>query len=284
MKLTHKLGLTVMLALMITIIPVMAGNDNGQYPNGNDNQNEGNNNNQPIDIDINNPLNIDVDNTFSPDITVDNVNKNYNTNNNYVDQSQKQHQKQSQSQTQSNVQTVSVSLPHDANGILVSGISNALKAPIQLDVGESKVFSRLMYPGEVLPFEVQEGNIISVRSASDVGIYTIGNFYNDILKINSMESVPTYDPFYHRMEFGIVVPVDKIDYWTTKATLKAGSGATYVVVDNRAPWNAYTHIEVAIDNVQPRKVVTPSNVTAPIPVISVYPVDENNYGMANTSS
>jgi hypothetical protein len=98
----------------------------------------------------------------------------------------------------------------------------------------------------VLPFEVTEGDKISIKSSSDIGFYTIGTFYDDIDKLYSTESTPVYNPIAHKFEWGFVVPVDKIEYWTMKATISASAGATYVVVDNRAPRNGYTHIEVTV--------------------------------------
>jgi hypothetical protein len=300
MKQTNKLGIIVLL-IVAMVLPVMAC----AAPICN---------NQPIDIDVNNKLNIDVDNTFSPDIDVDNfntnknyntnlnlnfndndntnINKNYNTNNNFVDvdQSQKQNQNQGQvqfqgqdqkqQQSQANVQTVIVPIPKGADGGLLISTSNQAPAVAQLEVGEAQVISRLVYPGEVIPFEVTGGDIISIRAASDVGFYTIGTFSSDIIKINSIESLPTYDPVYHKLSFGIVSPVDKINYWTTKATLTAGRDATYVVVDNRAPRNTYTHVEVTItDGLLPtvETVRVPQTYLPP----DMYPVDE--YGRAITA-
>jgi len=189
-----------------------------------------------------------------------NVNNNYNTNNNNVDvdQSQKQNQiqvqlqeqdqKQQQQQTQANVQIVNVPIPKGADGGLL--ISNSNKAPTvtQLDVGVTQVFSRLVYPGEVLTYEVMEGDKISMRSSSDIALYTIGWFYEDALKVSSSDAIPVYNPFVHKFEWGLVVPVDKIDFWTTRATLSAGENAKFVVVDNRAPRNSYAHIEITITN------------------------------------
>jgi hypothetical protein len=276
--------------------------------------------NNKLNIDVDNTFkpvnNIDVDNTFSPEIDVDNfntnknyndnynlnlnindndntnINKNYNTNNNFVDvdQSQKQNQNQvqvqfqgqdqKQQQSQANVQTVIVPIPKGADGGLLISNSNNAPTVAQLEVGEAQVISRLVYPGEVLPFDVTGGDKISLRSASDVGFYTIGTFSDDIIKINSIESLPTYDPVYHKLSFGIVSPVDKINYWTTKATLTAGRDAKYVVVDNRAPRNTYTHIEVTIAGG-----VLPTVETVRVPQTylppDMYPVDE--YGKANTS-
>jgi hypothetical protein len=97
-----------------------------------------------------------------------------------------------------------------------------------------------------LTYEVKKGDKISLRSASDVGLYTIGWFYEDALKVSSSDAIPVYNPFIHKFEWGLVVPIDKIDFWTTRATLSAGEDAKFVVVDNRAPRNSYTHVEVTI--------------------------------------
>lgn len=321
----------LLIVAMFVVSPVMAGNDNGQYPNGNDCH--GNDcNQQPIDVDVTVPVTvneqIDVDN-YNANFNV-NLNKNYNENNNYndnvnnnyndvnvvvkppvnnnfnfdyndvdvdntfspdidVEQSQKQNQNQiqlqvqdqnqKQQQSQNNVQTVIVPLPQDANGILISDTKSS-KVAAQLDVGESQVFSRLVYPGEVLTYEVASGDKISMRSASDVGLYTIGWSSQDDLKVGCIEAIPGYDPIAHKLVFGFVVPVDKINYWTTKATLVASGNAHYVVIDNRAPRNGYTHVEITIESGEPLEEPIkelPKIVIKP----SVYPVDA--YGRAITS-
>ena len=293
----------------------MAGNDNGNHPNGNDKWDK----NQPIDIDVNNNLdvNVDVDNTFSPDIDVNNVNKNYNENNNLnlnlnvnknenennnyntnknynfnfvdVDQSQKQNQNQGQfqfqdqnqkqSQSQANVQVVNVDMPKGADGGILISTSNSAPKVSQLDVGEAAGYSRLVYPGEVIAFEIRGGDYVTMRSASDVAMYTIGTYAGDEIRINDVNSMPTYNPVYHRMEFGTVVPVDMIPYFTTKATLTTSESAHYVVIDNRAPRNSYTHVEIgitAMDATFPKKFIEPPTIHLP----SVYPTDE--YGRAIT--
>jgi hypothetical protein len=258
MKFTTITFTILLIAAIFICMPAMADQQNGNGNNGNN----GGDNQQPLDIDVNNHLDVNnVNNNYNENDNY-NTNKNYNTNNNLnfnfvdVDQEQEQDQnqiqmqiqKQDQKQQQKQEQTIVVPIPQNANGILIAGVSNGGGQPTaQLDVGESKVYARLVYPGEVVPFEVVGGDTISLKAASDVGFYTIGTFHDDILKINSIESMPVYDPIYHKLDFGIVSPVDKINYWTTKATLKAGSDATYVVVDNRAPRNGYTHVEVTID-------------------------------------
>ena len=323
----------LLIVAMFVVSPVMAGNDNGQYPNGNDGCNGNNCDQQPIDIDVTVPVTvneqIDVDN-YNANFNV-NLNKNYNENNNYndnvnnnyndvnvvvkppvnnnfnfdynyvdvdntfspdidVEQSQKQNQnqvqlqlqdqKQKQQQSQANVQIVNVPVPMGADGGML--ISNSNKAPsvAQLEVGESQVFARLVYPGEVLTYEVEGGDKISMRSASDVGLYTIGWFSQDDLKVSSIEATPGYDPIYHKLVFGLVSPVDKINYWTTKATLVASGNAHAVVIDNRAPRNGYTHLEITIESGEPvEKPIKelPKLVIKP----DMYPTDA--YGRAITS-
>jgi hypothetical protein len=107
-----------------------------------------------------------------------------------------------------------------------------------LDVG-SVMESRLVYPGEVLVFNAS-GNC-SVRSAYPVGLYGIDDFYEGL--VISTEAIPTYDPIYHKMEFGIVPVSETINFWTTKATLNM-TKSNRCVVDNRAPGNVFTTVEV----------------------------------------
>jgi hypothetical protein len=159
--------------------------------------------------------------------------------------------------TDNSVHTTVVPILKGADGGIL--ISNSNKPPVvtQLDVGVAQVFSRLVYPGETLTYEVKVGDKISMRSSSDVALYTVGWFCEDNLKVSSSDAIPVYSPIYHKFEWGLVVPVDKIDFWTTRATLSAGDDAKYVVIDNRAPRNSYTHIEL---------IITPMPVITPIPV------------------
>jgi len=242
------------------------------------------------DVDVHNDFNpvnnvhndfnpdVNVHNDFNPDINVDQSQKQ--SQNQLQFQLQNQDQSQKQSQTQANVQTVIVPIPKGADGGLL--ISNSNKAPTvaQLSVGDSEQVSRLVYPGEVLTYPVKNGDEIFLRAASDVGLYTIGWFPQDDFRVGSSEATPGYDPIGHKLTFGLVVPVDKINYWTTKATLVASEEAHYVVIDNRAPRNGYTHIEVTITSGEP---VEESVKELPKIVIkpNVYPVDA--YGRAITS-
>ena len=161
-------------------------------------------------------------------------------------------------------------------------ISNSNKAPAvsQLDVGESKVFSRLVYPGEVLTFDVTNGDVIGVKSSSDIAFYTIGHNYDDVIRVGSLESTPSYNPYNHKMEWGFVLPVDFTNYFTTKAVLTAGIDAKQVVVDNRAPRNSYTHIEITIAGGTPAYAPAPTPTPIP-PKPDIYPIDA--YGRAITS-
>lgn len=271
-----------------------------------------------IDVTVQPPVNnVDVDNFFNPEVDVDNhitvlpapvVNKNTNINTNFnlnindndntnintldQDQSQKQnqnqiqvqlqHQEQDQKQQQKQTQTQVMVLPQDANGLLISDTkSSNAPSTAQLDVGEVQVYSRLVYPGEVLIYPLNGGNNIFMRSATDVGLYTIGDNSQDIYYLNSIESTPIYDPIYHKMVFGTITPQDKVNFWTTKASLAASAGATNVVIDNRAPHNGYTHIELTITV----STTTPAEIIPePLKVVAqpdVYPTDEN--GRAITS-
>jgi hypothetical protein len=250
----------ILLLVIVLAVPALA------VPNGNGNNGNGN---QPLDIDVNNYLDVNNYNTnknYNDNFNFnDNDNYNFNLNNNYnfvkvdQDQSQKQiqnqvqlqhqeqDQKQKQDQHQENIQIVTVPIPKGADGGILLSRSNEATKISQLDGGEAKAFSRLLYPGEVLTVAVSGGDVITLLSASDVALYTIGGTTGDIDKINSLEAVPTYDPYLtHGFEWGFVVPVDRVDYWTTKAKLTASYGATYAVIDNRAPINGYTHIEVTL--------------------------------------
>jgi hypothetical protein len=172
-------------------------------------------------------------------------------NNNYVDvdqqqnQEQNQHQQQNQNQNQQQSQTVSIAIPQDSNGILISSRGQSQTEPAaNLDIG-IVTQSRYMPKGEVLVYEITPGTTVSIKAASDVGFYSIGFQPDDTDKVASKDAIPTYDVTFHRMEWGGVVPVDYIDYWTMEATLPTSIDAYMVVVDNRAPNAMNTHIDIA---------------------------------------
>ena len=149
-----------------------------------------------------------------------------------------QNQEQFQAQVQSQSQSQSVSQQNTQQVIVKDGKT--------LDVGTVMMYSRLVYPGEVLTYEVGEGDGCSVIAAYPVGLYTITpvNGYG-VDMVQTKESLPTYDPIRHKMEFGHVPVIDKIDYWTEKAFLKSTTDG-YCVVDNRAPGNQYVTIELRV--------------------------------------
>lgn len=150
---------------------------------------------------------------------------------------------QQQSQQQEQHQEVNVASGTQSSWISDSGGIKNIGGIVQ----ESQTYSRLLYPGEVIPFPVKPGKNCTVLSGLPVAFYTInsGNGTYDLM-VQTLTATPSYDPIYHRMEFGQVPVVDKIDYWTMKAKLQATSESDFCVVDNRAPFNGYTTIEVTV--------------------------------------
>jgi hypothetical protein len=161
---------------------------------------------------------------------------------NTQNQEQNQNQEQIQTQNQDQKQTQSQSVSISGQNVMV----NVPKDLNSLDVGSAKTFSRLVYPGEVLVEPVGHGGGCSIISAYPVGLYTIAplNGYG-VDMVQTTEAQPEYDPIYHKMDFGIVPVIDKIDYWTTKAFLSVTNGS-YCVLDNRAPGNDFTTVEFTI--------------------------------------
>jgi hypothetical protein len=156
-------------------------------------------------------------------------------------QSQQQHQNQNQQQSQS----ISIAIPQDSNGILISNRGQDLIQPTAiLDIG-TVTQSRYMPKGEVLVYDISPGATVSVKAASDVGFYSIGFQPDDANKVAGKDATPVYDITFHRMEWGVVTPVDYIDYWTMAATLPTSTDAYMVVVDNRAPDAKNTHIDIS---------------------------------------
>jgi hypothetical protein len=146
-------------------------------------------------------------------------------------QEQNQTQSQSQVQVQSVNQNVAVTVPKDLR---------------VLGVGDAETYSRLVYPEEVLTFPIQNGGGCSVISAYPVGLYTITALHGyGIDMVQTIEAQPVYDPIRHKMEFGHVPVVDKIDYWTMKAFLYNTKG-DYCVLDNRAPGNDFNSVELTV--------------------------------------
>jgi hypothetical protein len=123
-----------------------------------------------------------------------------------------------------------------------------------LDVGTVNE-SRLVYPGEVILYNVTEGSICKVRSAYAVGFYTIaseGGYGR--MKVKTQDATPRYDPIFNEMHFQYVTAVDKINFWTAESTMVATGDAAYLVLDNRAPGNTYVYVEVTVDNPVPKEV------------------------------
>lgn len=112
---------------------------------------------------------------------------------------------------------------------------------------ESQTYSRLVYPGEVVLFPVNGSKTCTLLSGLPVAFYAIpaGHGYYEFM-VGSSEATPTYDPIYHHMDFGHVPVHDKVDYWTMKAKLDVSPDAAFCIVDNRAPMNGYTTIEVVV--------------------------------------
>lgn len=276
----------LLLVAMLLVVPVMATPCSGNNALGTACNPEHNviDNLDDIDITVNSPptdvdVTVPVTNNFAPSnyVTVNTgkvTNTNINTNILGQAQGQMQDQSQRQSQSQTNVQTVVVSsLPQDDSGILISNANTPqVVDTAHLSVGDSQMFSRLVYPGEVLTFDVEVGDKVSVISATDIGLYTIGWFWDDELKVASKQAMPTYNPITHGFEWGSVVPINYINYWTTKATLVVRDGAKVVVIDNRAPRNTYTHVEILIEGGIP---IVKEDVEEVIPFVlapSVYPI------------
>lgn len=296
-----RIGIILLFVAMLLVVPAMATPCSGNNALGTACNPEHNviDNLGDIDITIDAPptdvdVTVPVTNNFAPNNYVDvytgkvtNTNNNFQTNlNNNINTNivgQTQGQMQGQFQTQANVQTVVVpSLPQDDSGILISNANTpSVVNTAQLSVGDSQSFSRLVYPGEVLTFGVKAGDKVSVISATDIGLYTIGWFWDDELKVASKQAIPTYNPITHGFEWGSVVPINYINYWTTKATLVAGDDAKVVVVDNRAPRNTYTHVEILIQEGTP---IVKEDVAVVLPFVlapSVYPIGSD--GKAITS-
>jgi hypothetical protein len=178
-----------------------------------------------------------------PAIDLNNINRYFTPDCDDGTPSQSQQQQQNQNQQQS--QSVSIAIPQDSNGIL---ISNRGQDPIQstanLDIG-TVIQSRYMPKGEVLVYDISPGATVSLKAASDVGFYSIGFQPDDANKVAGKDATPVYDITFHRMEWGVVTPVDYIDYWTMAATLPTSTDAYMVVVDNRAPDARNTHIDIS---------------------------------------
>ena len=160
--------------------------------------------------------------------------------------SQIQWMTQQQQQAQQQEQTVNV-----ASGTTNSWINSGSGSGSQQNIGgivqESQTYSRLVYPGEVITFPVEAGDTCTLLSGLPVGFYTVGaghGYFEDM--VQTSEATPLYDPVYHKMDYGHVPVIDQIGYWTMKAKLKVTGQSAFCVVDNRAPMNGYTTVEVTV--------------------------------------
>jgi len=163
---------------------------------------------------------------------------------NILSQSQwmSQQQQQEQKQEQSQHQEIKV-----ASGTQSSWVGD--ESHIAGIISESQTYSRLVYPGEVLTYEIKEGETATLLAGLPVAFYIIGNGHGyDEDKVQTSEAQPVYDPYFHKMDFGHVPVIKSVNYWTMKAKLDAPIGAAFVVVDNRAPMNDYVTIEVTVSS------------------------------------
>jgi len=156
----------------------------------------------------------------------------------------------------------------------------------QLDVGEAKIYTRLVYPQEVITFPIAGGEVINMISGGPVAVYTLASTSRDEkVAIESSETIPKYDPIYHKMVFGMVAPLDKVNYYTTKTTMVASSGAAYFVIDNRGvdhPTPGYIMIEVTtVPCASCARITLSETPHTQIGESSPFPTDE--YGRAITS-
>lgn len=163
--------------------------------------------------------------------------------------SQIQWMTQQQSQQQQQEQTVNVASGTTNSWISSGNGGSGGQQNLGGIVQESQTYSRLVYPGEVLAFPAGDGATCTILAGLPIGFYTIGaghGYFEDM--VQTSEAIPTYDPIYHKMEFGHVPVIDKVDYWTMKARIDVSDAADFCVVDNRAPMNGYTTIELVITN------------------------------------
>jgi hypothetical protein len=159
---------------------------------------------------------------------------------NILSQTQWMIQQQEQKQEQSQHQEINV-----ASGTQSSWVGD--ESHIGGIISQSQTYSRLVYPGEVLTYEIKEGDTATLLAGLPVAFYIIGNGHGyDEDKVQTSEAQPVYDPYFHKMDFGHVPVVESIDYWTMKAKLNAPPGSAFVVIDNRAPMNDYVTVEVTV--------------------------------------
>lgn len=159
-----------------------------------------------------------------------------------------QSQWMSQQQQQSQEQHQSITAAPGTQSSWYSSDSSGIRSGSYGIEQESQTYSRLLYPGEVIPFPVKPGQNCTLLSGLPVAFYAInsGNGSYDLM-VQTLTATPSYDPVYHRMDFGQVPVVKAVNYWTMKALLyEVPSDADYCVVDNRAPFNGYTTIELTV--------------------------------------
>lgn len=160
---------------------------------------------------------------------------------------QQQIQAQQQSQAQQQEQTVNVASGTTNSWINSGSGSGGSQQNIGGIVQESQTYSRLVYPGEVIAFPVEANGTCTLLSGLPVAFYTIGaghGYFEDM--VQTSEATPVYDPIYHKMDYGHVPVINQVGYWTMKAKLRATGESAFCVIDNRAPMNGYTTIEVTV--------------------------------------
>jgi hypothetical protein len=90
----------------------------------------------------------------------------------------------------------------------------------------------LMYPNEVLVYRASGYETFSISSGTPIAVYSIEPYTEYRIKLDSSESMLTYDPVYHRFIHGSVVPTAVFPHFTTRCWFSP-SVPGYIVLDNR---------------------------------------------------
>lgn len=114
-----------------------------------------------------------------------------------------------------------------------------------LSVGDVDNASFMIFPHTVIALRADAGTKLKMKSAGALVVYTI-ELGNDVIELNSDNSMFEFDRVYKRFEHGSVSPITIFPYFTNKCEIEAVVDG-YIVLDNRGKFEDYTMVETFVE-------------------------------------
>jgi hypothetical protein len=155
-----------------------------------------------------------------------------------------------ENKAETNIDKATIYVKEDVNAPTHITINN--EAPVDfspnvnyLSVGDVDNASFMMFPHTVMALRADAGTKLKMKSAGALTVYTI-ELGNDVIELNSDNSMFEFNKFYKRFEHGTVSPVTMFPYFTNKCEIEAVVDG-YIVIDNRGLFEDYTMVETWVE-------------------------------------